>query len=62
MKLSKEQKQFLLSRHNILLDQVMDATSMRRSEWMALIKDSEYEAAPLKKWRIYKGFHHFWMC
>ena len=46
MKLSKEQKQFLLSRHNILLDQVMDATSMRRSEWMALIKDSEFEAAP----------------
>jgi hypothetical protein len=46
MKLSKEQKQFLLSRHIILLDQVMDATSMRRYEWMALIKDSEYEAAP----------------
>ena len=45
MKLSTEQKQFLLSRYNILPDQVMDATSMRRSEWMTLIKDSEYEVA-----------------
>ena len=45
MKLSKEQIQYLLTTHNILVDQVMDASKMRRSEWMALIKDSEYEVA-----------------
>jgi hypothetical protein len=45
MKLSKEQIQYLLTTHNILVDQVMDASKMRRSEWMSLIKDSEYEVA-----------------
>lgn len=45
MKLTKEQKYFLLTKFNILPDGVMDATSMRRSEWMKLIKDSEYEVA-----------------
>jgi hypothetical protein len=45
MKLSKEQIHYLLTTQNILVDQVMDASKMRRSEWMALIKDSEYEVA-----------------
>jgi hypothetical protein len=45
MKLTKEQKYFLLTKFNILPDEVMDATLMRRSEWMKLIKDSEYEVA-----------------
>lgn len=45
MKLTKEQKHYLFTKFNILPDEVMDATSMRRSEWMKLIKDSEYEVA-----------------
>jgi len=45
MKLTKEQKYFLLTKFNILPDEVMDATLMRRSEWMKLIKNSEYEVA-----------------
>jgi hypothetical protein len=45
MKLTKEQQYFLLTKFNILPDEVMDATSMKRSEWMKLIKDSEYKVA-----------------
>ncbi len=45
MKLTKEQKYFLLTKFNILPDEVMDASLMRRSEWIRLIKDSEYEVA-----------------
>ena len=44
MRLGFEQKGFL-KRHGILIDQVMDASGMRASDWKFLIKGSEYIVA-----------------